>query len=102
MNGDMLSKLLDLLVSPATSIAAIYFYDRFIARKRNGVPLKDVAETVTKDVAHGLDLALTTHFDQLRRDLSSTIERATDQGAKGMENAITKLLLQDALRRLGK
>ena len=67
---DALPKILDLLVSPATSVAAIYFYDRFIARKRNGPD--------TKEVLHNLDRKLTEHFDQLRRDLSTTIEKASE------------------------
>lgn len=67
---ELLPKILDLLVSPATSIAAIYFYDRFIARKRNGFP--------TKQLTDHIDITLTEHFDQLRRDLSTTIEKSCE------------------------
>lgn len=83
---------------PMAFLALLYAYDRFIARKRNGLPIKGLSEAVAKEVLHGVDMAMTEGFDQLRRDLSTTIARETDQGAKGMENAITKLLLQSELR----
>lgn len=67
---ELFPKILDLLISPATSIAAIYFYDRFVARKRDGFPLKELMAQI--------DLSMTEHFDQLRRDLSTTIEKSCE------------------------
>ena len=94
---DVMSKILDLLVSPATSIAAIYFYDRFIARKRNGGnSAKEISASVSTAVSHavlqGLDKAITEGFDQLRRDLTTSIEKAT-------ENSIMRYLWEAERRR---
>lgn len=91
---ELLEALAKYAGQPVALLAILYGYDRFIARKRNGPS--------TKDLLRDLDMALTGHFDQLRRDLSTTIERASDQGAKSMENAITTLLLNMELRWRGK
>jgi hypothetical protein len=84
---EVLSKILDLLVSPATSIAAIYFYDRFVARKRNG------GGNTTKEIAQHLDLALTRHFDWLRRDLETKISKEHEDTRKEWTNSLQRFLL---------
>lgn len=81
-----MSRVLDLLVSPATSIAAIYFYDRFIASKRNG-------GVSTKELSQHLDLALTKHFDWLRRDLETKIGKEHDDTRKDWTNALQRFML---------
>lgn len=84
---DVLAKVLDLLVSPATSIAAIYFYDRFIASKRNG-------GVSAKEISQHLDLALTKHFDWLRRDLETKIGNEHDVTRKDWTNALSRFMLE--------
>lgn len=80
-------KLLTLLATPATSIAVIYFYDRFIARKRNGPSVN------VKELTQHLDLTITEHFDQLRRDLETKISKEHDSTRKDWENALQRFLL---------
>lgn len=84
-SAEVVSKVLDLLVSPATSIAAIYFYDRFIASKRNGG---------SKEILHQIDLALTAGFDQLRRDLETKIHHEHDDTRKDWTNALSRFMLE--------
>jgi len=68
----------------ATALGSIYFYHKFIAAKAN--------EHDTKEILYKLDMALTGHFDQLRRDLEVKIE-------KTMENRLTAYLFRQELDR---
>jgi len=92
--------------SPAGAILAMVLYDYFVRQKRNGgqngkalaaentlqtETLKDYLDTQTKDLKHHLDMAVTQHFDQLRRDLETKIE-------KTIENRLTAYFFQQADR----
>lgn len=68
--ADLLPKLIEVAGQPAAMLALLYGYDRFIAKKRNGAP--------TKEILHHLDVEMTQHFDQLRRDLGTMIDKATE------------------------
>lgn len=67
----------------ATALGSIYFYHKFIASK-NGQD--------TKEILFRIDMAMTEHFDQLRRDLEAKIE-------KTMENRLTAYLFRQELER---
>ena len=73
-----------------TALGAIYFYAKHLAPKANGRDLT----TLTQH----LDLKLTQHFDQLRRDLETKIENT-------VESKLTAYFLQldlDRSRERGK
>ena len=88
-DASLASKLLTEIGAPvATALGAIYFYHRFIMPKavvKNG-------EESSKDLLHHFDMAITEHFDQLRRDLEVKIE-------KTVQNGLTAYLLESELRR---
>jgi hypothetical protein len=65
----------------ATAFGFIWLMRKAILPKANGA--SQAAQT--KEIVQHLDTKLTGHFDQLRRDLSITIQRET-------ENAVTKYL----------
>jgi len=46
-----------------------------------------------------LDLTVTEHFDQLRRDLETKIQTETRSAAKNIRNGLTIMLLQSLRRR---
>ncbi len=75
------------LLKTIGALGSIYFYHRFIAGKANG---KD-----SQEILFRIDIALTSHFDQLRRDLEAKIE-------KTMENRLTAYLFRQELDRAGK
>lgn len=76
----------------ATALGFIVLMRKAILPKANG---KD-----RQDTAQRLDLALTTHFDQLRRDLTTTIERQHALSRDDARNALTTHLLELELGRL--
>lgn len=73
----LLKELVRLIGAPAaTATLWVLLYHKFIAPKANGL---------SKDLVHRLDSTMTQGFDQLRRDLTTTIQKET-------ENAMTKAL----------
>lgn len=63
--------------APALAVlGTIWLYKKLIEPKANGA---------NKELLHKFDIALTDGFDQLRRDLTTTIQKET-------ENAMTKAL----------
>jgi hypothetical protein len=76
----------------ATALGSIYFYHKFIAPKSNGKEAKERDEQHTREIMFKIDLALTEHFDQLRRDLETKID-------KTMENWLTAYLYRRELER---
>lgn len=69
----------------AIAFAAVWFYAKHLAPKANGKE--------TKEITQHLDLKLTGHFDQLRRDLETKIE-------KTVESKLTAYFLQLELDRV--
>lgn len=68
-------------------------YKWFIAPKENtGEALTKAMEEGLKELQHQQDVAMTRHFDQLRRDLETKIE-------KGMDNHVTAYLWRAELDR---
>lgn len=72
-----LKELVRVIGAPAaTATLWVLLYHKFIAPKANGA---------NKELLHKFDMVLTDGFDQLRRDLTTTIQKET-------ENAMTKAL----------
>ena len=71
-------------VPVVTALGAIYFYAKVLAPKSNGKELTVITQH--------LDLKLTQHFEQLRRDLETKIE-------KTVESKLTAYFLQMELDR---
>lgn len=88
--------LLKNIGAPATTFFLfVLVFRKLLIPKANGKQqeqLKDVVETQTKEMLYRLDVAMTEHFDQLRRDLEAKIE-------KTMENRLTAYLFQSELER---
>lgn len=89
MAMEVVTQLLKYVGAPAfTALGFIWLFRKVILPKANGKQ----AEEQTKEILYKLDAALTDHFDQLRRDLETKIE-------KTMENRLTAYLFQSELER---
>lgn len=90
---DVVITLLKFVGAPAaTALGFIILMRKAILPKING---KEKQESLQR-----LDLALTSHFDQLRRDLTTTIERQHELSRDDARNALTTHLLELELGRL--
>lgn len=68
---------------PTIFLGILYGYEKLMGRKRNGSH---------KELLQHLDLTITQHFEQLRRDLETKIDKST-------ENAIMRYLWEVERRR---
>ena len=89
-------RVMDTVGVPVTVLLGLYVYDRWILTKKMGNGPN------AKEVTQHLDLVLTAHFDQLRRDLATTIERAHESTQKDTRNALTQHLLDLELSGYGR
>ena len=65
----------------ATALGSIYFYHKFIAPKvSTEKEIREQHDHNTQEILFKLDLALTEHFDQLRRDLEHKIDKSIENG----------------------
>lgn len=90
---ELLSEILKYGGSPALVIIFMVWWDK----RRSGFPMEELKEHLDlkfKDISQRADADRTDHFDQLRRDLSTTIEKAT-------ENSIMRYLWEAERRRKG-
>jgi len=90
---DVFVALIKFVGAPAaTAFGFIWLMRKAILPKANGKERRDALEH--------LDLTLTEHFDQLRRDLTTTIERQQQLSRDDMRNALGTLILEQELGRL--
>lgn len=83
----------------ATFFMFVLVFRKLLLPKANGaaaarleITAKELAEAQTKEMLYRMDVAMTDHFDQLRRDLEAKIE-------KTMENRLTAYLFRQELDR---
>jgi hypothetical protein len=92
---------------PALQVLGImWFLKKFVLSSSNGEHTKEIAANVatTLVTAQRLneqhnDLERTKHFDQLRRDLTTTIERQAELSRDDFRNAIATMFLEQQLER---
>jgi len=85
--------LIKLVGAPAVMFFGfVWVFRRLLLPKQNGqngkaiaaentvqtAALKDYTDAQTREIKHHLDMAVTQHFDQLRRDLERKIETTTE------------------------
>lgn len=100
-------ELLKAVGVPALSvIGTIWLYKKLIEPKVNGRTNEEL-QALTAAVAMGFkemlqaqDTNLTRAFDQLRRDLTTTIEHQAERSRDDQRNALTTLLLEQELGKL--
>lgn len=83
----------------ATALGIIWLLRKAIIPKANGAE-KAQTERDKQEALQHLDLTLTEHFDQLRRDLTTTVERQHELSRDDMRNALATLILEQELGRL--
>ena len=89
----VLLELLKFVGAPAaTALGIMWLLRKVILPKANGNDRKEQLQR--------LDLALTNHFDQLRRDLTATLERQHELSRDDFRNALATLLMEQELGRL--
>jgi hypothetical protein len=84
-------KIIELMGPAATILLLLYLYDRIFFRKRakeNGGH-----NGRSKEITQHLDLAMTEHFDQLRRDLETKIQQEAVATRQDHRNALHQLVL---------
>lgn len=89
--GNLVTDMLKIGGPAATTLAWIFIYHKFIAPKGNGQN--------TTEILFKLDLALTEHFDQLRRDLEAKISSLEGRVLKTLEDRLTVYLFRQELDR---
>lgn len=93
--------------APALSVlGTLWFYRKFIEPKANGKTtdeiraLTDSLAVQFKTMTQAQDLSRTEHFDQLRRDLTTTIEKQQQLTRDDLRNALATMTLELELGRL--
>lgn len=87
-------------------LGTLWFYRKFIEPKANGkttdeiTALKDSLAGEFKSMQQSQDLSRTEHFDQLRRDLTTTIENQQKLTRDDLRNALATMTLELELGRL--
>lgn len=88
----------------ATALGIVWLLRKAILPKANGTAVtKAVVEALhdgQKDLLHHIDIENTEHFDQLRRDLTTTIERQQQLTRDDLRNALATMTLELTLDRL--
>lgn len=103
----MLPELIKTLGVPlAQLLIAVILIKKYVMTPANGKATDDL-KTLTEGVAGAFkgmmqaqDLSRTQHFDQLRRDLTTTIEKQAQLSRDDLRNALGTLLLEQELGRL--
>jgi hypothetical protein len=97
---EVIVTLVKLVGAPAVMFFGfVWVFRRLLLPKQNGAA-KAHDEQEKKEALQHLDLTLTTHFDQLRRDLTTTVERQHELSRDDLRNALATLLLEQELGRL--
>lgn len=92
---DVLKQLLVFVGAPAaTALGFIWFLRKAVLPKTNGIT-QAAFDAFKKDLLYHIDIETTEHFDQLRRDLTTTIE-------KTLEDRLTAYLFRQELDRVTK
>ena len=77
------------------ALMAVKFYRTVVGDRRDAQPEGPTLEETTKAFTQHLDRVMADHFDQLRRDLETKIE-------KEVQNAMTREALKVLLQREGR
>jgi len=85
MPSNALVDLIKLIGAPAVMFFGfVWIFRKLLLPKQNGQALaaqtstlNDYTDAQTRELKHHLDMAITQHFDQLRRDLETKIETST-------------------------
>jgi hypothetical protein len=97
---DVIVTLVKLVGAPTVMFFGfVWVFRRLLLPKQNGAAKND-ADKEKREALQHLDLTLTTHFDQLRRDLSTTVERQHELSRDDMRNALSTMLMEMELGRL--
>lgn len=91
--GSWVVDLIKLVGAPAVMFFGfVWIFRRLLLPKQNGqngkalaaendlqtAKFREYTDAQTRELKHHLDMAVTQHFDQLRRDLERKIERSTE------------------------
>lgn len=102
---EVINGLLKFVGAPAViALSILWTVRRWILPKANGAALGKVVTEVLasgqKDLLHHIDVENTEHFDQLRRDLTTTIENQQKLTRDDLRNALATMTLELELGRL--
>jgi hypothetical protein len=91
--GTWVVDLIKMIGAPAVMFFVfVWVFRKLLLPKQNGqqgkvvaaendlqtVKFREYTDAQTRELKHHLDMAVTQHFDQMRRDLTTTIEKATE------------------------
>lgn len=102
---EVASQLLKIVGAPvAVALGVVWLIRKSVLPKANGPALAKVVTEVLaagqKDLLHHIDIENTEHFDQLRRDLTTTIENQQKLTRDDLRNALATMTLELELGRL--
>lgn len=101
---------LDLIRTVAAPVGQVFiiilFLKKYVLPPSNGEHTKEIAAnvaatltTANKMLEQHNDMERTKHFDQLRRDLTTTIERQAELSRDDFRNALATMFLEQQLER---